>query len=210
MVTQHVIERLLVDLDQAGVELWVEDGRLRSRALEGAITAAQREQIRLYRDEIIAMLQQGRGQPAVTTIQPVERSGAEPLSYAQQRLWFLEELGSGAAYNIPLALALEGALDLPALQQSLREVVRRHESLRTTFALHAGTPYQVIQPAPWFELPVVDLRGLSGAAQANEVNRLSEAETLRPFDLAQDLMLRGQLLHGFNRRAVNNLKTFFR
>ncbi len=92
-------------------------------------------------------------------MQPVPRDGAIPLSLAQERLWFLDQLEPGcAAYNIPAALRLEGPLNVVALEQSLREIVRRHEILRTTFPTEDGRSVQVIAPAQPWTLPVVDLQ----------------------------------------------------
>ena len=202
MVTQQMLAKLLVNLTQAGVELWVEEGRLRSRAPEGAITPILREQIRLQRDEIITLLQQHSDNPTTRRIRPTPRTQQLPLSFAQQRLWFLAELGNSVAYNMPLALEIEGKLAVTALQQTLSEIVQRHESLRTTFVLQEGVPYQVIHPARSFDLPVVDLRGMVGDTQTSEVKRLSAAEALRPFDLSQDLMLRAQVLQLAEERFV--------
>src|SRR5262249_34475294 len=91
--------------------------------------------------------------PPAPPIQPVGREGdggrpvALPLSFAQQRLWFLDQLEPGNLfYNIPLAVRLQGPLDVGALERGLNEIVRRHEVLRTTFPAEAGTPHQVIAP----------------------------------------------------------------
>ena len=202
MVTQSAIEELLLNLAQAGVALWVEAGRLRSRAAEGVITPVWREQIRLYRDDIITILQQAEVNPRTLPRKLTVRPARPPLSFAQQRLWFLHELGSGAAYNMPAALVIEGKLDVAALQQTLSEIVRRHESLRTTFAIHEGTPYQVIQPPSAFILPVIDLQRLASEPQNNEVKQRLAAESQQSFDLTQDLMVRGQLLQLAEERFV--------
>ena len=84
-----------------------------------------------------------------------------PLSFAQERLWFLDQLTPGtAAYNVPTAVRLQGRLDVAALERSLNEIVRRHEILRTTFVLQDEHPGQVIAPATPRPLPQVDLSGL--------------------------------------------------
>jgi amino acid adenylation domain-containing protein len=128
-------------------------------------------------------------------IEPLPRdAGLElPLSFAQQRLWFLDQLEPGSPfYNLPTAVRLTGPLDVVALKQSLNEVVRRHEALRTTFASAEGRPLQVIAARMTLALPVVDLTGLE--ERQVEAQRLATAEARRPFDLAQGPLLRACLL----------------
>ncbi|HEX7238686.1 MAG TPA: amino acid adenylation domain-containing protein, partial [Longimicrobiaceae bacterium] len=131
---------------------------------------------------------------------PIERFPREgmdgiPLSFAQQRLWLVDRLEPGsAAYNMPGALRLRGRLHLAALRASLDALVRRHESLRTTFAERDDGPVQVIRPAARVSLPVVDLGRLSAGTREPEVRRLVQAEALRPFDLAEGPLLRNTLL----------------
>src|SRR4029077_2621277 len=97
----------------------------------------------------------------VPPIVPVARGGDLPLSFAQERLWFLDHLAPGnAGYHIPFALAARGELSLPALAAALGEMVRRHEALRTTYEARGERPAQVIAPAGRWELPLVDLSGL--------------------------------------------------
>ncbi|MFL6236994.1 MAG: amino acid adenylation domain-containing protein, partial [Thermoanaerobaculia bacterium] len=128
-----------------------------------------------------------------TPIVPVPRAGALPLSFAQQRLWFLDQWEPGSPlYNMPAAVELRGRLDRAALAAALGEIVRRHEALRTTFQLDAGEPTQVIAPPAPFSLPMVDLRGLSG--RQAEADRLAAAEARRPFDLGRGPLLRASLL----------------
>src|SRR6185436_7944123 len=108
------------------------------------------------------------------------------LSFAQERLWFLDRLAGGSAqYNLPAALRLAGALDVDALARSLGEIVRRHESLRTTFGEVDGGPVQVIAPFAGFALPVDDLSALSEAEREAEVRRRAVEDAARPFDLAE-------------------------
>src|SRR5688572_15392193 len=100
--------------------------------------------------------------------------GRAPLSFAQQRLWFLEQLCPGSSvYNIIEALRLHGALDASALERSLQEIVRRHEALRTNFMAVDGQPVQVIKPAADFALQILDLRDLSSLERDPEVGRLA-------------------------------------
>ncbi|HWS86509.1 MAG TPA: amino acid adenylation domain-containing protein [Pyrinomonadaceae bacterium] len=125
----------------------------------------------------------------------VERGGPLPLSFAQQRLWFLNQLEPGNPfYNIPSAARLEGRLDVAALEQTLTEIVRRHEALRTTFASEGGEPVQLINPAEPLTLPVTDLSALPEVEREAEARRLVQEEALRPFDLAASPLLRASLL----------------
>ncbi|MEA2693948.1 MAG: hypothetical protein QOJ16_3335, partial [Acidobacteriota bacterium] len=135
---------------------------------------------------------------AAGVLRPLPRAGAEaPLSFAQERLWFLDRLEPGsAAYNLPAAFRLAGRLDLAALAASLGEVARRHETLRTTFEEVSGRPVQRIAPAMAgaMLLPLVDLARLPAAIQESERWRLGAAEAALPFDLARGPLLRAVLL----------------
>ncbi|HYO14088.1 MAG TPA: amino acid adenylation domain-containing protein, partial [Thermoanaerobaculia bacterium] len=114
-----------------------------------------------------------------------------PVSFAQQRLWFLSRLHPrSSAYNVSSAYLMRGALRIPVLEQAVGEVVRRHEILRTTFALSEGEPVQVVAAECRFSLPVVDLSGLSPEVRDVEAIRLVQAETDRPFDLLRGPLLR--------------------
>ena len=95
-----------------------------------------------------------------------------PLSFAQERLWFLEQLGVGSAYNMPNFLRLEGPLEVGALEASLGELVRRHEPLRTRFSAVDGVAFQVIDEAGPFRLEVPDLSGLEAGAREAEAAAL--------------------------------------
>ncbi|WP_163871140.1 non-ribosomal peptide synthetase, partial [Myxococcus eversor] len=122
------------------------------------------------------------------------RTGMPPLSFAQQRLWFFDQLSPGsAAYNIPIHLRLEGALNFDALHRAFSALVARHEALRTTFALNEGEPVQVIHPSTDFPLTIEDLGGLTGSAQEAEVRRRAVEDSLRPFDLGQKWLMRATL-----------------
>ncbi|HEX3527644.1 MAG TPA: amino acid adenylation domain-containing protein, partial [Thermoanaerobaculia bacterium] len=131
-------------------------------------------------------------------ILPVPRTGALPLSFAQQRLWFLDRLApDNPFYNMFGGVRLTGTLDVDALRRAFREIVRRHEALRTTFHPGDGRPVQVVAPAPAFDVPLVDLEGLgslSDDALRLELARLSGDEAQRPFDLARGPLIRAGLL----------------
>ncbi|QSX79619.1 non-ribosomal peptide synthetase [Agrilutibacter solisilvae] len=130
-------------------------------------------------------------------IPTADRSQPLPLSSAQQRLWFLDQLdhGAGAAYHIPAALRLRGVLDRQALQASLDRIVARHENLRTRFVGIEGAPHQVIAPEDaGFTLLEHDLRGLDDVARSAAVAELGASESRAPFDLATGPLVRGRLL----------------
>ncbi|HEX8557985.1 MAG TPA: amino acid adenylation domain-containing protein, partial [Pyrinomonadaceae bacterium] len=126
---------------------------------------------------------------------PLSAPDDAPLSYAQQRLWFLDQLQPGGAeYNIPFGLRLTGGLNVAALEQSCGEIVRRHDSLRTNFAAREGQPVQIVNPARGLRLKVADLTRLRPSAREAAAGRLAEAEGRRPFDLSKDALLRVTLL----------------
>lgn len=118
-----------------------------------------------------------------------------PLSFAQERLWFLDQFEPGsAAYNLFAAVRLRGRLEIAILEQSLNEIVRRHESLRTTFTHRDGRPLQIIAEFLQLSVPVLDLGELPEGARAVEMKRLAEVEASRPFDLERGPLLRLTLL----------------
>ncbi|HVG45544.1 MAG TPA: amino acid adenylation domain-containing protein, partial [Longimicrobium sp.] len=129
------------------------------------------------------------GRLPLSPVVPVERTAALPLSFAQERLWFLDRLDPGSAlYNLPAALRLRGLLDVGALERTLGQLVRRHEALRTTFREVDGAPVQVIAPPAALSLPVAELsRGEAAEARIEE-------EAARPFDLAAGPLFRVRLL----------------
>jgi len=118
-----------------------------------------------------------------------------PASFAQQRLWFLDQLEPGyTAYNVPTAWRLTGPLNVTALQQSLSEIVKRHEVLRTTFGSVDGRPSQIVSIAREIQLPVTDLSALTADEREAEVSREAIADARRSFDLARGPLLRVKLL----------------
>ncbi len=134
--------------------------------------------------------------PALPPIRPLPEGAFFPLSFAQERLWFLDQLMPGPVYNMPAALLLRGPLEATVLHRTLGELKVRHETLRTTFAERAGQPVQVIAPPGTAgpDLPLVDLSGLSEERRGEEVHRRAREEAERPFDLAAGPLLRAVLV----------------
>ncbi len=145
----------------------------------------------------VAQLRGGLGAGDLAA-EPIPRrpAGAEaPLSFAQQRLWFLDQLeGPSAVYNMPLALELSGPLGVAACEQAVGEVERRQEALRTRLPEADGVPVQRVEPYRPRRLALADLSGLPGAAAAAEAERLRSAEARRPFGLAAGPLFRARLL----------------
>ncbi|HYO51161.1 amino acid adenylation domain-containing protein, partial [Archangium sp.] len=126
---------------------------------------------------------------------PVARDGEIPLSFAQYRLWFVDQLQpGGSTYNVPMGMHLLGRLDVAALESSLRELIRRHEVLRTTFASPGGRVVQVISPEVRLEFAVEDLEGLAAPEREVEARRRTREEAQRPFELNRGPLLRAKVL----------------
>src|SRR5262249_50664218 len=128
-------------------------------------------------------------------IRPVPRRGPLPVSYAQQQLWLLEQLGqSGHAYHLLEALRLRGHLRREALAESLGAIAARHEVLRTRLVGVRGQPHQIVDPPSRVPLLTIDLRDVPEAERDARVAALALAEVQRPFDLARGPLLRASLL----------------
>ena len=141
------------------------------------------------------MLAKERKTRDVATIPRLGKSRA-PLSYAQQRIWFLDQMDPGnSAYNVPAALRLSGELDAASLIRSLDEIVRRHESLRTVFSIVDGQAMQIVGAANGCTLNFIDLSELDAIAREHEALRLAKQITAGPFDLSLGPLFRASLIH---------------
>ncbi|MFS8071575.1 MAG: condensation domain-containing protein, partial [Byssovorax sp.] len=144
-------------------------------------------------ERVSAALQSGTGLIAPPLVK-APRDRELLLSFSQERLWFLDQLEPGSSYVVPGSARIEGALDAAAIERALREIVRRHEVLRTTFTAIEGRPVQVIHddlPLAWSTL---DLAALPPAEREAAMRREVIGESRRPFDLAVGPMLRARLL----------------
>ena len=143
-------------------------------------------------DALRAVLAAQRGGPPLQTR---AHDGVTPASFAQRRLWFLEQLEPGTrAHILTVAHQLTGVLNLSALERALSEVARRHEVLRTTLAYENGRVVQRVHPAAPVPLPVIDLRALDAEQRPAELTRRTDAEVADPFDLQHGPLLRARLL----------------
>ena len=142
----------------------------------------------------------------VSHIERVSRDSSLPLSFAQQRLWFLQSLEpSSAAYNISFSARFVGPVNLPAIEHSINEIVRRHESLRTTFAEVDGDPVQIIAPTLTVLPSILDLDHLNESERQTEKSRLLREEARRSFDLENGPLLRTMILRLSESECVVNL-----
>src|SRR5215472_2121101 len=142
-------------------------------------------------------LRGGLPQPATVTRTIPKRTqpGPAPLSFAQQQMWILTQISPDMpVYNETLTILLPGPLDVVALEQSLNEIIRRHEIWRTSFPLVDGQPVQEIHPTLTLTLPVIDLRSLPEIEREAEAARQATEEAVRPFDLAHGPLLRATLM----------------
>jgi amino acid adenylation domain-containing protein len=162
--------------------------------LDGELLRAYESLSQDQRDLLVMEL--ARRRAAGRHIPRADRAGPLRASSAQERVWFLEQLEPGSvAYVMPIAVRLRGELDVAALAGCLTEIVRRHETLRTTFTAIDGLPYQVVADPAAVPLPVTDLRGLPAADRDAAVDARRRAEVARPFDIAAEPGLRASLLH---------------
>ncbi|MFY7822882.1 MAG: amino acid adenylation domain-containing protein [Planktothrix agardhii] len=179
------------------IKLWLEEEKLRYQAPKGAMTTEIKAAIAAQKTEILDFLK--AAQIPTNTVEleiiPVSRDQDLPLSFAQQRLWFLQQLSPDShSYNLLEALRLEGSLNLLALEQSLSELIRRHEILRTTFPMVEGQPIQRIAPPSPVSLPLEDLQGLSKNEQTEHLQEIAIAFSLKPFNLAKESLVQFKLL----------------
>ncbi len=185
---------LLAKLAAQGVRLSLEGDRLRVRAARDALTAADTEALREHKAEIIALLQGQSAAPEAQTPCPQARPPVLPLSFAQERLWFLAQLeGSAGAYNLALLLHLRGPVQHSALADALAAVLARHEVLRTRFPVTDGVPRQQIEAEVELSVEPIDLTGVPAAQRLDAAQAELRERAARPYDLSRGPLLRAAL-----------------
>lgn len=190
------IVQFLSHLHSLDVRVWTNGDRLRVNAPDGVLTQSLRAELSRRKEEIIAFLNEVKDITRTTSlpIQPISREDDLPLSFAQQRLWILEELGMAAFSNMPASVRMIGPLNTQALEHSLNEIIRRHEILRTTFRSKNGQPIQVIAPTLIIQLPVVSFQTFPASEREIHVRKLLIEEAQHPFDLTRGPLFRAILL----------------
>ncbi len=191
------IVEFLSYLNSLDIKLWLEDEKLKYQAPKGAITPEIKQAIKQRKPDILAFLAAGKTtvNKINSTIIPVSRNKVLPLSFAQQRLWFLHQLSPDSqSYNLLEAMSLKGTLDQVALEKSLTELLHRHEILRTTFPMVNGQPIQNIAAPSPVSLSCEDLQGLSSDEQMAQFRELAIAIATQPFNLAQGPLIQFRLL----------------
>lgn len=191
-------KEFLAYLRNLDIRVWREGDQLRINAPKGVLTSDLRAELAQRKADILAMLPaiEVGAQDTAPPLQPIPRSGDLQLSFAQQRLWFIDQLTPGnPVYNIPIVRYLTGPVDVKILEQCLNEIVRRHETLRTTIPVVNGQPVQHITPYAPFSLPVIDLRELTELDRDEKISQLIAEEAQRPFALTEGPLLRTILIH---------------
>ncbi|MBD2498497.1 non-ribosomal peptide synthetase [Nostoc sp. FACHB-280] len=180
-------------LNSLDIKIWLEDDQLRYRAPKGAMTDDIKQQIKAQKTEIIAFLKEAQTATQLTSLSlvPVSRDKDLPLSFAQQRMWFLSQLDEESTfYNESFQLRIVGKISVTTLEQSINEIIRRHEALRTNFPTIEGVPFQVIRPNLTISIPVIDVQEFTETA----VQQIITQEISQSFDLGTDPLVRAILL----------------
>jgi amino acid adenylation domain-containing protein len=192
------VAELLTRLRAIGVQLTLEGDVLRLNAPKGALTPALQAELKASKAELLELLrgmQKNIGQGKAAPLVRVERRPFMQLSFAQQRLWFLQQMDpESVAYNLLSVMRLQGDLDIDPLERSLHTIILRHEDLRTCFVQRDGTPYTVIVDGGNWKLDRFVLDRREGETVEAAVTRFTRETTQKPFDLTQGPLFRAYLL----------------
>lgn len=192
-----MVNEILLKAAQQGVLLYLQGDGLGFKAKKGGLDTSLRTQIKDNKEAIITLLRSTKElKTHYPEIERVSRQETLPMSFAQQRLWLLDQLDGGSShYNMPMVLRLQGGLNINVLTQAFNTIVARHESLRTVFRMNASDePEQVINSAKVMDIPLFDLSELESSQQNQSIESYMAAEANKVFDLSEDQMIRVQLL----------------
>ena len=183
---------LLAELKVHGAQVEADGDQLTIRAPKASMTAELRAALRERKEELLALLRSGNGAKALTSAMlRAPRPEILPLSFAQQRIWTLEQQkGPSATYNIPVAVRIEGAVDVALLTRCFNEIIARHEALRTTFHKRDGLARQVIADALRIELAGRWIYAVLALTRSDELRRRIAEEIRQPFDLEAGPLVR--------------------
>ncbi|MCA2718480.1 non-ribosomal peptide synthetase [Microcystis sp. M169S2] len=207
-MTKKIVE-FVCYLRDLGITLEADENRLRCQAPEGILTPALRQEIGDRKLELLQFLQRAKQSKSTAhlPIKPVARDGHLPLSFAQQRLWFLHYLSPDSrSYNTVEILQIEGNLNLTVLEQSLGELINRHEIFRTTFPTVSGEPIQKIALPSRFQLKVDNYQDLDENEQSAKIQQVAELEAGQAFDLTVGPLIQFKLLQLSPQKSVLLLK----
>lgn len=193
---RSIIE-LFVHLRSVNVSLSLDGDVLKCSAPQGVLTADLRQELANRKPEIVAFLRSSQNprRSSDAEIPRVDRCGPLPLSFAQQRLWFLSQLDPDSPVNnIGIALRMKGPLNVPAVERALAEIVSRHEDLRTSFVRVNGVPNAVIGDGKNWALQVMDAKHLADGEIDSELHRYANQLAFQPFDVSRGPLFRAHLL----------------
>ena len=197
MIKNKQVVSLMLRLQNMGVRLWAEDDKLRIRTSKNALTSELKQEIQTNKAEILAFLNAAKAKTVMAEEIPTLNADAPKLlSFAQQRLWLLAQLtGPSATYNMPMALQLDGNLNIDALRSSLAYLLKRHASLRMYFPIVAGQPQVVIQNLDDIEvLTIQDWQNLNEHLHSPTIQHLMDAHVQEAFDLNTGPVFKAKLL----------------
>lgn len=183
------VAEFLSYLNSLDIKLWLEEEKLKYQAPQGAMTPEIKQEIGTRKPEILTFLRSATtpSKPLESVINSVARTEDLPLSFAQQRMWFLYQMDQqNSAYNEALTIRLTGRLNIDILEQTINAIIQRHESLRTTFPVVEGKPIQKIAPSLKIKLLVINLKDIS----QDQIDKQIIEELQKPFDLTQSPLLR--------------------
>jgi amino acid adenylation domain-containing protein len=188
---------LLSELRQLGVQLSTDGKKLKCKAPNDALTPRLKSALADRKAEIITFLHEADQsvEATMTKIPLADRTQDLPLSFSQQRLWFLDQIEpNSSSYNIPEAVQLTGELNIQILQQAIDAIVAQHEVIRTNYRTIDSQAIQVINPPGTVALEIIDLQQVDPSQQSAQVQKYLQQASRQPFNLATDLMLRCCLL----------------